>query len=128
MALLELQQNISVFSITLDWLYPTYQSQEIVSALTANVIDVKYEEIRSQYVYDAFLLEEGQMNYLIRGFLSQILVKDIINQNFYSVFRDETIENVSILMVKRRLNIYFSYLKESLKDCHLLGYYKSICL
>jgi homoserine O-acetyltransferase len=50
------------------------------------------------------LLEEGQMNYLIRGFLSQILVKDIMNQNFYSVFRDETIENVSILMVKKKVN------------------------
>ncbi len=93
-----------VISITSDWLYPPYQAQEIVSALTANGVDAKYEEIRSQYGHDAFLLEEGQMNYLIRSFLSQILVKDIMNQNFYSVFRAETIENASILMVKKKVN------------------------
>jgi homoserine O-acetyltransferase len=93
-----------VISITSDWLYPPYQSQEIVSAMTANGIDAKYEEIRSQYGHDAFLLEEGQLTYLIRGFLSQILVGDIMNQNFYSVSRDETIENASVLMVKRKIN------------------------
>lgn len=93
-----------IISITSDWLYPPYQSQEIVSALTANGVDAKYEEIRSQYGHDAFLLEEGQINYLIRGFLSQILVSDIMNQNFYSVSRDETIEKASILMVKKKVN------------------------
>ena len=93
-----------VISVTSDWLYPPYQSQEIVSALTANGVDAKYEEIRSQYGHDAFLLEEGQLNYLIRGFLSQILVSDIMYQNFYSVSRNETIENASILMVKKKVN------------------------
>ncbi|AKB81548.1 Homoserine O-acetyltransferase [Methanosarcina barkeri 3] len=93
-----------VISITSDWLYPPYQSQEIVSALTANGVDAKYEEIRSQYGHDAFLLEEGQLNYLIRGFLSQILVSDIMYQNFYSVSRHETIENASTLMVKKKVN------------------------
>ena len=93
-----------VISITSDWLYPPYQSQEIVSALTANGVDAKYEEIRSQYGHDAFLLEEGQLNYLIRGFLSQILVSDIMYQNFYSVSRHETIENASTIMVKKKVN------------------------
>ncbi len=93
-----------VISITSDWLYPAYQSQEIVSALTANGIDAKYDELRSQYGHDAFLLEEGQMNYLIKCFLSQIFVHDIMNQNFYPVSRDETIENASILMVKKKVN------------------------
>jgi homoserine O-acetyltransferase len=93
-----------VISITSDWLYPPYQSQEIVSALNANGVDAKYEEIRSQYGHDAFLLEEGQLNYLIRGFLSQVLVSDIMYQNFYSVSRNETIENASILMVKKKVN------------------------
>ncbi|AKB47111.1 Homoserine O-acetyltransferase [Methanosarcina sp. Kolksee] len=93
-----------VISITSDWLYPPYQSQEIVSALTANGIDAKYEEIRSQYGHDAFLLEEGQLNYIIRSFLSQVLVSDIMYQNFYSVSRNETIENASTLMVKKKVN------------------------
>ncbi len=89
-----------VISISSDWLYPPYQSQEIVSALTANGVDARYEEIRSQYGHDAFLLEEGQLNYLIRSFLSQILVSDVMNRKFYSVSRDETIEHASRLMVK----------------------------
>ena len=100
----EVTAKFLVISITSDWLYPPYQSQEIVSALTANGVDAKYEEIRSQYGHDAFLLEEGQLNYLIRGFLSRILVSDIMNQNFYSVSRDETIENASVLMVKKKVN------------------------
>jgi len=89
-----------VISISSDWLYPPYQSQEIVSALTANGIDARYEEIRSQYGHDAFLLEEGQLSYLIRSFLSEILVSDVMNRNFYTVSRDETIEHASRLMVK----------------------------
>jgi homoserine O-acetyltransferase len=89
-----------VISISSDWLYPPYQSQEIVSALTANGIDARYEEIRSQYGHDAFLLEEGQLNYLIRSFLSEILVNDVMNRKFYTVSRDETIEHASRLMVK----------------------------
>ncbi|KKG10459.1 homoserine O-acetyltransferase [Methanosarcina sp. 2.H.A.1B.4] len=93
-----------VISISSDWLYPPYQSQEIVSALTANGVDARYEEIRSQYGHDAFLLEEGQLNYLIRSFLSQILVSDVMNRNFYSVSRDETIEHASRLMVKERVS------------------------
>ena len=93
-----------VISITSDWLYPPYQSQEIVSALIANGVDAQYEEIRSQYGHDAFLLEEGQLSYLLKGFLSQILVSDIMNKNFYSVSRNETIENASILMVKKKVS------------------------
>ncbi|KKG18176.1 homoserine acetyltransferase [Methanosarcina sp. 2.H.T.1A.6] len=93
-----------VISISSDWLYPPYQAQDIVSALTANGVDARYEEIRSQYGHDAFLLEEGQLNYLIRSFLSQILVSDVMNRNFYSVSRDETIEHASRLMVKERVS------------------------
>lgn len=89
-----------VISISSDWLYPPYQSQEIVSALTANGVDTRYEEIRSQYGHDAFLLEEGQLSYLIRSFLSEVLVSDVMNRNFYTVSRDETIEHASRLMVK----------------------------
>lgn len=90
-----------VISISSDWLYPPYQSQEIVSALAANGVEARYEEIRSQYGHDAFLLEEGQLNYLIRSFLSEILVSDVMNRNFYTVSRDETIEHASRLMVKK---------------------------
>ena len=67
-----------VISVNSDWLYPPAQSKEIVMALTANNIDVSYHELKSSYGHDAFLLEEGQLNYIINGFLSDILVRDVM--------------------------------------------------
>lgn len=59
-----------VISFSSDWLYPSYQSKEIVKALKANGIDVSYCEIPSSYGHDAFLLEEEAQTNLIRGFLA----------------------------------------------------------
>ena len=67
-----------VISVSSDWLYPPYQSQEIVSALSANECEVRYCEIRSNYGHDAFLLESGQINYLISQFLSRTVVGDVM--------------------------------------------------
>ncbi|CAG0947875.1 partial homoserine O-acetyltransferase, partial [Anaerolineae bacterium] len=46
-----------VVSFTSDWLYPTYHSKELVSALTAVGADVSYLNIQSSWGHDAFLLE-----------------------------------------------------------------------
>src|SRR5215475_7008723 len=46
-----------VLSFTSDWLYPTYQSLEVVSALRSRHIDVAFCECKSTYGHDAFLLE-----------------------------------------------------------------------
>ena len=58
-----------VLSFTSDWLYPSYQSQEIVRALRSRNRDVAYVEIESNYGHDAFLLEAGEQTPLIKGFL-----------------------------------------------------------
>ncbi len=58
-----------VFSFTSDWLYPSYQSQEIVRALRSRNRDVAYVELVSNYGHDAFLLEAGEQTALIKGFL-----------------------------------------------------------
>lgn len=58
-----------VISFTSDWLYPSYQSQEIVRALRSRNRDVAYVEIESNYGHDAFLLEATEQTPLIRGFL-----------------------------------------------------------
>ncbi len=58
-----------VLSFTSDWLYPSYQSQEIVRALRARNRDVAYVELESNYGHDAFLLEAGEQTALIKGFL-----------------------------------------------------------
>ncbi len=59
-----------VLSFTSDWLYPSYQSQEIVRALRSRNLDVAYVELESNYGHDAFFLEAGEQTALIRGFLA----------------------------------------------------------
>lgn len=60
-----------VISFTSDWLYPTYQSLEIVSALRGRNRDVAYCELPSTYGHDAFLLEVEEQTDLVRGFLDR---------------------------------------------------------
>ena len=59
-----------VISFTSDWLYPSYQSQEIVRALRSRNRDVAYCELPSNYGHDAFLVDVVEQTDLIRGFLS----------------------------------------------------------
>jgi len=55
-----------------DWLYPSYQSREIVKALKMNGIDVSFCEISSDYGHDAFLIEFDEQTRLITHFLERI--------------------------------------------------------
>lgn len=73
----DVRSKFLVVSISSDWLYPPYQSQEIVRALKTDEIDVTYSEIKSNYGHDAFLLEPGQLGHIVTDFLSQITVRDI---------------------------------------------------
>ncbi|MBM3726615.1 MAG: homoserine O-acetyltransferase [Acidobacteria bacterium] len=59
-----------VISFTSDWLYPSYQSLEIVSALRSRNRDVAYCELPSNYGHDAFLLEVEEQTSLVAGFLA----------------------------------------------------------
>jgi homoserine O-acetyltransferase/O-succinyltransferase len=61
-----------VISFTSDWLYPTYQSKAIVSALKKSGSDVSFCEIDARWGHDAFLMPNPQMNKLIAGFLDRI--------------------------------------------------------
>ncbi len=58
-----------VVSFTSDWLYPTRESKEIVSALNAVAADVSFVEIESDKGHDAFLLDEPELFATIRGFI-----------------------------------------------------------
>jgi homoserine O-acetyltransferase/O-succinyltransferase len=64
-----------VISFTSDWLYPSYQSQEIVGALRARNCDVAYVELESNYGHDAFLVDVAEQSDLIRGFLASTYEK-----------------------------------------------------
>lgn len=68
-----------VVSYTSDWLYPSYQSREVVSALKANSADVTYCDIESDYGHDAFLLEVDTMTQLVSDFLSRICREEGLN-------------------------------------------------
>lgn len=58
-----------VISFSSDWLYPPYQSQELVEAIQANGLAVEYHMIESSYGHDAFLLELDKMQDIVSGFL-----------------------------------------------------------
>jgi homoserine O-acetyltransferase len=64
-----------VISFTSDWLYPSYQSQEIVRALRGRVKDVAYVELPSSYGHDAFLVEAGEQTEVVSGFLASTFKK-----------------------------------------------------
>ncbi|MCB0225311.1 MAG: homoserine O-acetyltransferase [Anaerolineae bacterium] len=62
-----------VVSFTSDWLYPSYHSKELVSALHAAEADVTYLDIKSSWGHDAFLLEVDTMTNLLGSFLGRIV-------------------------------------------------------
>jgi len=71
------RSNFLVIAFTSDWLYPAYQSKEMVKALKANDIDVSYVEVKSSYGHDAFLVEVEGESHLISHFLSRIAKENL---------------------------------------------------
>ena len=59
-----------VISFTSDWLYPSYQSLEIVSALRSRNCDIAYCNLSSHWGHDAFLVEVEEQTEIVRGFLA----------------------------------------------------------
>ena len=93
-----------VISVSSDWLYPPYQSEEIVSALTANEAEVHYCEIRSNYGHDAFLLESGQINYIVGKFLSHTIVEDVMFRDVQTIEEGTTISVTARRMINTGVN------------------------
>ncbi len=69
-ALEQAQARFLVISFSSDWLYPSYQSQEIVRALRSRNGDVAYCELPSNYGHDAFLATVTDQAALVQGFLA----------------------------------------------------------
>jgi homoserine O-acetyltransferase len=61
-----------VVSFTSDWLYPSYHSRELVSALMAAGCDATYLDVESRWGHDAFLLEVDTMTGLISSFMDRL--------------------------------------------------------
>lgn len=69
-ALAGTQSRFLVISFTSDWLYPPYQSKQLVKALKKNNRDVSYCEIEADWGHDAFLLKNPRMDCMVRSFLA----------------------------------------------------------
>ncbi len=67
-----LKAKVLVLAFKSDWLYPAYQSQEIVKACKLAGVDASYCEVNSTYGHDAFLLETKAESHLISGFLKSV--------------------------------------------------------
>jgi homoserine O-acetyltransferase/O-succinyltransferase len=61
-----------VLSFKTDWLYPSYQSQDIVRALKRKHAFTTYFDLISTYGHDAFLIEIEDEARLIKNFLANI--------------------------------------------------------
>ena len=61
-----------VISFTSDWLYPTYQSREMVKAIKKAGHDVSFLEIEAEWGHDAFLIPNPRLSRIIGGFLSRV--------------------------------------------------------
>ncbi len=64
--------KILAISFTSDWLYPTYQSRDMVKAMKKNGLDVSFCEIEAKCGHDAFLLPNERQSTLISRFLKRV--------------------------------------------------------
>jgi homoserine O-acetyltransferase len=72
-------------------------------ALTANEVDVIYYELKSSYGHDAFLIEGGQLNYVIENFLSDILVRDVMSHMVAKISKNTSIEEAAKSMIRDKI-------------------------
>lgn len=113
----DINSKIEVISVDSDWLYPTDQSMEIVTALNANNIEVSFSEIKSSYGHDAFLLEKGQLNYLVSKFLMDNVVEDLMETKIATINEDTKIEEAAKLMLDQQV----THLPVVTQDYKLIG-------
>jgi homoserine O-acetyltransferase len=99
----DVQAKFLIIGVSSDWLYPPYQSREIVAALSANDKEAIYREIESNYGHDAFLLETGQLNYLLTNFLSHVTVADIMKKDIVSIREGISIEETARVMCREEI-------------------------
>ena len=67
-----LDAKLLVIAFRSDWLYPVWQSQQIVKACKIAGLNATYCEIDSTYGHDAFLLEIEQEAHLVSHFLKRV--------------------------------------------------------
>jgi homoserine O-acetyltransferase len=71
-AFAQIRVPLQFFAFSSDWLYPPYQTGEMVQVLEKLGKPVEYHLIESSYGHDAFLLEHETFAPMVRGFLDKI--------------------------------------------------------
>lgn len=99
----DVECKVEVISVDSDWLYPTEQSTEIVTALNANDVEVSFSEIKSNYGHDAFLLEKGQLNFIFSKFLSDKIVDDIMMEEVVTIRENADVQDAAKLMLDKHV-------------------------
>ena len=99
----DVECKVEVISVDSDWLYPTEQSTEIVTALNANDVEVSFSEIKSNYGHDAFLLEKGQLNFIFSKFLSDKIVDDIMMEEVVTIRENADVQDAAKLMLEKHV-------------------------
>ncbi|MFO8112023.1 MAG: homoserine O-acetyltransferase [Desulfosalsimonadaceae bacterium] len=66
------EARFMVASFTSDWLYPTYQSRDMVKAMKKNGLNVSFCEVEAEWGHDAFLLPSQRLTNLVKGFLESV--------------------------------------------------------
>lgn len=69
------QASFLVVSFSSDWLYPAWQSMELVNALNDTGRDVEYQHIDAPFGHDSFLVEVDRMTDVIGGYLDRLRQK-----------------------------------------------------
>lgn len=77
--------KVLVIAFKSDWLYPAYQSKEIVKACKLSGIETTYCEINSIYGHDAFLLEIEEETHLIKHFLKRVYTNEYAEVSYYRI-------------------------------------------
>jgi len=81
-ALQGIKVKVLVVAFKSDWLYPAYQSKEIVTACKLSGIETTYCEINSTYGHDAFLLEVKEETHLLSHFLKKVFYRYEVTGNY----------------------------------------------
>ncbi len=95
--------KVEIINVNSDWLYTTEQSEEMLTAMQSNDIEVTYNEIKSDYGHDAFLLESGQLNYIVANFLQDSRVSDLMFKNIKTLHEDSNIKEAAQKMMDYRI-------------------------
>ena len=91
--------KVQVIAVDSDWLYPADQSKDLLAALQSNDVDVIYNEVKSNYGHDAFLLENGQMNFLLSNFLRENVVDELMETDVPTISIDTEIKEAAAMMI-----------------------------